>query len=122
MGFCLSRWSLPVILVSSEFIKVSIIDTFLVFVRKLMFLKYSCQKPLKKNCGRPVFLEELQAARNFSKVSLHFNKIPNSLRQVLQTYSEICIFCVPQKKSSRSSQRRLISKCLGNLVVKLMTM
>ena len=85
-------------------------------------LKYSCQKPMKKNCGRPVFLEELQAARNFSKVSLHFNKIPNSLRQVLQTYSEICIFCVPQKKSSRSSQRRLISKCQGNLVVKLMTM
>ena len=55
-----------------------------------MFLKYSCQKPVKKNCGRPVFLEELQAARNFSKVSLHFNKIPN----VLQAYSEICIFCV----------------------------
>ena len=59
-----------------------------------MFLKYSCQKPLKKNCGRPVFLEELQAARNFS---LHFNKIPNSLRQILQTYSEIFIFCVLQK-------------------------
>ena len=86
-----------------------------------MFLKYSCQKPLKKNCGRPVFLEELQAARNFSKVSLHFNKIPNSLRQVLQIYSEICIFCVPQKKSCRSSRQRLISKCQGNRVVKLMT-
>ena len=52
----------------------------------------------EKNCGRPVFLEELQAARSFSKVSLHFNKIPNSLRQILQTYSEICIFCVLQKK------------------------
>ena len=62
-----------------------------------MFFKYSCQKPLKKNCGRPVFLEEFQAAINFSKVSHHFNKIPNSLRQILQIYSEICIFCVPQK-------------------------
>ena len=62
-----------------------------------MFLKCSCQKPLKKNCGRRVFLEELQAAINFLKVSQHFNKIPNSLRQVLQTYSEICIFCVLQK-------------------------
>ena len=72
----------------------------LVFLRKLMFLKYSCQKPVKKNCERPVFLEELQAARNFSKVSLHFIKIPNSLRQVLQTYSETCIFCVLQKKYS----------------------
>ena len=69
----------------------------MVFVRKLMFLKNSCQKILKKNCGRTVFLEELQAARYFSKLSLHFNKIPNSLRQVLQTYSEICIFCVLQK-------------------------
>ena len=57
-----------------------------------MFLKFSCHKPVKKNCGRPVFLQELQAARNFSKIFLHFNKIPNSLRQVLQAYSEIFIF------------------------------
>ena len=35
--------------------------------------------------------------RNFSKVSMHFNKILYSLRQVLQIYSEICIFCVLQK-------------------------
>ena len=54
----------------------------LVFVRKLVFLK---------------FLQELQAARNFSKVFLHFNKMPNSLTQVLQMYSETCIFCVVQK-------------------------
>ena len=54
-----------------------------------MFLKYSCQKPLKKNCGTRVFLEELQAARNFSKVCLHLNCL-TSLRQVLQTYSAIC--------------------------------
>ena len=52
---------------------------------------------MEKNCGRPVFLEELQAARNFLKVSLHFNNIPNSLRQIFQAYSEICIFCVLQK-------------------------
>ena len=56
-----------------------------------MFFKHSCQKPLKKNCGRPVLLEEFQAAIKFSKVSLHFNKIPNSLRQALQIYSQICI-------------------------------
>ena len=85
-------------------------------------LKYSCQKPMKKNCGRPVFLEELQSARNISKAFLHFNKIPCSLRQILQTYSETCIFCVLQKKSSRSSWQRLISKYQGNIVMKLMTM
>ena len=75
------------------------------------------------NCGRPVFLEEFQIAINFSKVSLHFNKIPNSLRQILQTYSETMHFFVRcKKKSSRSSQQRLISKCQGNLVMKLMKM
>ena len=57
----------------------------LVFVRKLMFLKYSYHKPVKKNFARPFFLEELQAARNISKVPLHFNKIPNALSQDLQT-------------------------------------
>ena len=63
-----------------------------------MFLNYSCQKTLK-NCERPVFLEELLAARNISrKVSLHSNKIPNSLREFLQTYSEICSFCMLQEK------------------------
>ena len=71
---------------------------------------------------RPVFLEEFQDEINSSKVSLHFNKTPNSLRQILQTYSEICFFCVPQKKSSRSSQRILISKSQLNLMVKVMAM
>ena len=93
----------------------------LVFVGKLMFLKCSCQKPLKNNCGRAVFLEKLQAARNFLKFSQQFNKIPNFLRPVLQTYSAICIFFVCFKKeSSRSSQQRLILKCQGNLVMKLL--
>ena len=54
-------------------------------------------KTFEKKCGRPVILEEFQATINFPKVSLHFNKIPNTLRQVLQIYSEIYIFCVPQK-------------------------
>ena len=40
----------------------------------------------------------MQAARIFSNMSLYFNKIPNSFRQVLLTYSEISIFCVLQNK------------------------
>ena len=67
---------------SFEFIKVSIIGTFWFLLENFG----------KKDCVRPVFLEELQAARNFSKVSLHFNKIPNYLRQFLQAYSKT--FCV----------------------------
>ena len=51
-----------------------------------------------KNCGRPVLLEQLQATRKFSKIFLHFNKIPNSLGQVLQAYSEICILLFAAKK------------------------
>ena len=35
-----------------------------------------------------VFLEVLQAAKKFSKASLHFTKIPNSLRQILETHPE----------------------------------
>ena len=68
-----------------------------------MLFKYSYQKPLKKNFGRPVFLGEFQAAINFSKVSLHFNKIPNSLRQVLQIYSETCIFLYHKKVLQKQS-------------------
>ena len=53
-----------------------------------------------------MFLDELQAAKNCPNVSLHFNKIPNSLRHILQTYPEIRIFCVlqkivPQKQSAK---------------------
>ena len=51
---------------------------------------------MENNCGRPVFLEELKAARNAWKVIPHFKKIPDSLRQVLHPYSEICIFCMPK--------------------------
>ena len=75
----------------------------MVFVRKLMFLRYSCQKPTKKNYGRTAFFEELLAARNFPKVSLNFNKIPNSLRQILQKYSKICIFVYYKKSPTEPS-------------------
>ena len=100
MWFCLS---FPVILVSFEFIKVSIKSP-LGFCYEIDVLKLQLSETFEKNCGKPSFVEELQAARNFSKVSLHFNKIPNSLRQVWQTYSEIRIFSVLQKKSPRSSR------------------
>ena len=45
----------------------------------------------KKTCGRAAFLETLHAAI----LSLH--KKVNSSRKVLQTCSEICIFCVMQQ-------------------------
>ena len=66
-----------------------------------------------KNCGKPVFLEQLQAARNFSKISLHFNKIPNSLRQVLQTYSEICISLFATKKVLQKQSAKIDLKVPG---------
>ena len=80
---------------SFEFIKVSIIGTFWLLLKNWC----SYNTVYQENCGRPVFLQELQAARNFSKVSLYFNKMPNSLRQVLQTYSETCILCLLQQNS-----------------------
>ena len=68
-----------------------------------------------KNCVRPAFLEQLQAARNLSKISMHFNKIPNSLRQVMQTYSEIYIFCVLQKKK----KKKIFQKQSANIDLKV---
>ena len=32
-----------------------------------MFLKYSCEKNLGKNCGRPVFSEEFAGSKKFFK-------------------------------------------------------
>ena len=69
----------------------------LVFVTKLMFLKYVCQKPMKKNCERPVFSEELQAAINVSKVSLYFNKIPNSLSQTADIFRNMHFLCATKQ-------------------------
>ena len=85
MWFCLS---LPVILVSFELKKLSI--KALLGVLKIQFSETFEKKLWKTSIFRRV-------ARSFSKVFLHFNKISNSLRQVLHTYSEIGIFCVPQK-------------------------
>ena len=71
-----------------------------------MFLECSCQKPVKNFFGKSIFLEELQAARNFSKVFLNFDKIPISLREVLQTYSEICVcLCAPKKVLQKQSAK-----------------
>ena len=52
---------------------------------------------MKNFFGRPVFLGELQAARNSSKVSLDFNKIPNSLRSMH--------FCAPKKVLQKQSAK-----------------
>ena len=58
-----------------------------------LFFSNICQ-----SCGSvPKIFTRVPGCKNFSKVSLHFNKMPNSLRQVLQMYSETCIFCVVQK-------------------------
>ena len=57
---------------------------------------------------------------NFSKVSLHFKKMSNSLRRFLYTYSEICMFCMIQyidfQKWSMGGAlkvlRKIFEKCL----------
>ena len=74
MWFCLP---LPVMLVSFEFIKLNIKAPFGFFLGNLCSL----------NTFVKSILEELAGCK---KGSLHFNKIPN----VLQAYSEICIFCL----------------------------
>ena len=68
---------------------------------------------MQTNYGRPVFLKEFQAAINFLKVSPLISKIPNSLKQVLQIYSEIYIFCVPQKKILQNQSAKVSVKVPG---------
>ena len=41
---------------------------------------------------------KVKGCKNYSKVSQHFEKIANSLWQILQTYSETCPFCVKKYK------------------------
>ena len=98
--------SLPVIFVSFEFIKVSLKAPF-GFCWEIDVLKIQLPETFEKNCGRK--------ERNFSKFSLHFKKIPNSLRQVLQTYSGLWIFVYYKKKCSRNkdwsqSSREILCK------------
>ena len=112
--------SLPVILVSFEFMNVSIIGTFL-----FLLGNWCSENTIVRKLGKKV--AENQYFSKSCRLQEMFQRIPCSLikfliRQVLQTYSEICIFCVLQKKSSRSSWQRLISKRHGNLVMKLIAM
>ena len=117
--FCLS---LPPILVSFELIQVSIIGTIMLFVRKLMFLKCSCQKPVKRNCGRPVFLKSCRLQQIFQRFSCILTKFLILQDKFYRHIQKYAFFVCCKRKSSRSSQQRLISKCLGNLVIKLMKM
>ena len=112
--------SLPVILVSFEFMNVSIIGTFL-----FLLGNWCSENTIVRKLGKKV--AENQYFSKSCRLQEMFQRIPCSLikfliRQVLQTYSEIRIFCVLQKKSSRSSWQRLISKRHGNLVMKLIAM
>ena len=69
----------------------------LTFVRKLLFLKYCMSKLFEKSLWKARIFRKVAGCKNSCKVSLHFNKMSNSLKQVLQIYSKTCIFCVLQK-------------------------
>ena len=90
---------------------------FLVFVRKLMFLKYSCQKILGKKWKTSIF-------RRFGRLQEIFQRFPCILTKflILKTsfagiFRNMHFLCA-KKLSSRSSRRRLILKYQGNLVIK----
>ena len=62
-----------------------------------MFFKYSCEKTFEKKLWKTSIYRRNSGFNKFFKGFPAFNKVPNSLRQVLQIYSQICNFCVPQK-------------------------
>ena len=89
-----------------------------VFVRKLMFLKYSYQKKLKKK------LWKTSIFRRVGRLQETFQKFPCILTKflILKTGFPVIFrnmhFLCAKKLSSKSSQRRLILKYRGNHVIK----
>ena len=61
-----------------------------------------------------------RGCNDFSKVFLHFKKIANSPRNVLQTYSEICLSCVIQhiyfQKQSVEGAIKMLGKSLKTVL------
>ena len=91
---------------------------FSVFVRKLMFLKYSYRKKLKKKWWKTsIFRKGFRLQETFQKFPCILTKF-----LILKTCFPVIFrnmhFLCAKKLSSRSSQRRLILKYQGNLVIK----
>ena len=91
---------------------------FLVFVRKLMFLKYSFQKNLEKKFWKTSIFRRVRRLQEI------FQRLPCILTKllILKTsfagiFRNIQFLCA-KKLSSRGSRRRLILKYQGNLVIK----
>ena len=91
--------SLPIILVSFEFITISIIGTFC-----LLLGNWCSYNSVVRNLWKNILKDQ---------VFLHFDKIPNYFRQVLQIYSEICIFCVLQKNVLQKQSGKIDLKLPG---------
>ena len=91
----------------------------------VLILKYDRKIPVEDQHFQKSY--RLQVV--FLKVSLHFKKMADSLRKTLQTYSEICTFCVMQYidflKQSVGGALKLLGKSLKiildevNLIVHL---
>ena len=78
----------------------------------VLILKYDRKIPVEDQHFQKSY--RLQVV--FLKVSLHFKKMADSLRKTLQTYSEICTFCVMQYidflKQSVGGALKLLGKSL----------
>ena len=90
---------------------------FLVFARKLMFLKYICQKNLKKLWKTGIFRKVCRLQEIFQKfpcILIKFLILKTSFAGIFRNTHFSCT----KRLSSRSSWRRLILKYQGNLVIK----
>ena len=92
MWFCLP---LSVILFSFEFIKLSTKRPF-DFCSEIDIIEIQLLETFETKLWKTSIFRRVAGCKKFLKVSHHFNKIPNSLRQ---EYSEICIFLCAAKKS-----------------------
>ena len=84
---------------------------FLVFVRKLMFLKHGCQKSLEKKLWKTSIFRRVG---RLLCILTKFLILKTSFAGIFRNMHFLCA----KKLSSRSSQWRLILKYQGNLVIK----
>ena len=73
------------------------------FCEEIDVLKIKLSETFEKKLWKTSIFRRVAGYKKFFKGFNAFNEILNSLRQVLQTYSEICIFCVLKKAFQKQS-------------------
>ena len=70
----------------------------------------------EKKCGRAVFLEELQAVKNFSKVFLHFQFCKTNVGNILRNMHFFCATRKVLQKQLTKIDLKVPEKCCDEII------